>query len=92
MYECGDEEWIYKQIRIFNKQYGKTGQAFPCFYDPESPTARVIVQRTGTMTMVHAVLWPCACLTAGAVLWFGLCVGWWRIDQKGTEYGQYRQV
>ena len=91
VYECGEEEWNYKQMRKFNSKFGVAGQQFPCFYDPNAPNG-VIVERTGFIIMVHGLLWPCACLIVGVFLWFGLCVGWWRLDNQLSEYEQYGRV
>ena len=93
VYECGEAEWNYKQVRTFNSLYGQQpGQDFACFYNPEAPEAGVIVERAGYRTMLHGLLWPCVCLGVGLFLWFGLCVGWWRLDNNISEYEQYRQI
>ena len=75
----------------FNSKWGQEGQQFPCFYDLDAPQV-VIVERTDFLLMLHAVLWPCLGLATGAVLWLGLWLGWWSLDQKVPEFEQYRHV
>ena len=92
VYECGEVEWNYKQVRKFKSHHGQPGQMFPCFYDPVNPKAGVIVERTEFITMLHGLLWPCACVGLGGFLWLGLCLGWWRLDRNLPEHELYRKI
>lgn len=86
--ECGDEIWNVKESRRFKADWGKLGQTFTCFYNPVQSDI-VIIERTSTVSAIHAVVWPGFCLITGILLWLGLCCGCWSLksDYSSKEDG-----
>ena len=57
---------------------------YPCYYNPDDPQ-QAILQRITFTQVVHAIAWPAAALSAGTLIWVGLCLGCWKIEMEQNQ-------
>jgi len=77
--------WNIKQARKFKSNWGRVGQSFSCFYNPDRQNV-VILERTPPFAAINAVVWPCLLLLVGVSLWLGLCLGCWSLGNDAALY------
>lgn len=88
--ECDDDTWNIKQVREFKSMWGRVGQSFGCFYNPDRQDV-VILERTTPFAAINAVVWPCLMLLVGVSLWLGLCLGCWSLGNDAAAAASYKE-
>ena len=68
-----------REVKRFRNKFGTDNQEYQCYIDPEDPFS-LILERTPTSSMIHAILWPSLSLFIGLIIWLGLCCGCWKIE------------
>ncbi|ESO05931.1 hypothetical protein HELRODRAFT_160028 [Helobdella robusta] len=82
--ECSDDIWNLKENRRFKRDWGRPGDSFKCYYNPNKPRV-AIIDKTPASVVLHAVLWPVLCLLAGTSLWICLCCGCCKAGDKDSN-------
>lgn len=79
LHECAEAEWNIRETQRFRHHWGQLDTTYQCFYNPDDPE-QVILERITYEQVVHAMAWPSAALSIGAMIWIGLCLGCWNAE------------